>query len=1116
MFNDALLEKVIEVDGCKVLGPCAIYSRIGQGGMGAVYRAHHMNLGIEVAVKCLKPSLADAQFVKRFKFEAKSAARIGHQNVVRVYDVAEDQGLHYIIMELVQGETARQRVERKGQLAIGEALEILYGAAQGLAEAHRKGIIHRDIKPDNILISTSGEVKIVDLGLAKPSLRDGNSMLSSANQLMGTLQYMPPEQWESTTDVTMAADVWALGATFFFLVAGREAISSGSAPQIMNRIVNYPFPDVRKVRSDVPDEVVALLTKATAKEVQDRFEDAEALAAAIEQLPTRRSALRDGEAGTTQLRTLVSPPPKETLDRIQTFLQVGPPRPGPRVPTRRARQAEPEPPPRAPAVAPAPPAPPAEPASAAEAAPPATAPGLPRGRRLAITLLVLTLGAGGSLFVPGVRAWFSGPDARLDPLAEADRQENLRDYAKAIELAEGAYRNDEGLRDKPERMGRLHAKYAEQLAGGQQYLEALVQIGKSIDLATDAAGKRIAEQRRTQLIQDISNTLEGTLTRRATTPAGEQFVFRGSLARPVVKLKELRLGESAVELAADGTFEARRTLGTGGQVTVTAVLDDASGTQIALQPWRPDLAFAEQIAAVQTFDDRAVTGTDTIELRGRLTDPEAKLFSGGAEIAAGLQPDGSFTCTVPVPAPGENEVVVEARKPGQTTASSRLQVLRVVAPTLTVKADTTESATCPLEVTAGEWTTSVEVTIAGKTIPLRQSRDDKTKFTAEVELVQGPNDVELVATNVLGQKTRRSEVLKRFPTLESATLVIGTTSIPLQQGEEKYVRSRQARVQVRTEAAGAKLSVNGKRFGDQEARDVNVVLDDLKEGLPVRVSLEVGYPGLGSTPLVVKLVLDTVPPAVSDLTSQPPSPQPGNTTITVSGAWQDEGGCASITVDGGPATVTAGKPGTGSFRADVKSPDKSRDLVIVIRDLAGNETRVGLPFEVTAPTPPVAPPIGQPPATAPEKVFEPDGFVRKRDCRVENGYAEFLVHEATGIELVANDFGPGRKPGYYIAISETTEQQWGAGTGSKWKGGEKYYSVIRWLEDPARKGLDLPRGDEWDRMPAQWKDGQPCAEWVKSPGGIDAPLRNEPGGQQSYPQSKAMPGIGFRVVYRVP
>ncbi|MCK5940534.1 MAG: serine/threonine protein kinase, partial [Planctomycetes bacterium] len=149
--SDSNLERVQEVEGYKVLPPCVLYGKIGQGGMGAVYRGRHLNLDIDVAVKCLKPDLTgeDEQFVVRFKREARSAARINHQNVVRVFDVSEEGGLHYIVMELVQGETARQRVQRKGKLSVGEALEILHGAAAGLGEAHGKGFIHRDIKPDN-------------------------------------------------------------------------------------------------------------------------------------------------------------------------------------------------------------------------------------------------------------------------------------------------------------------------------------------------------------------------------------------------------------------------------------------------------------------------------------------------------------------------------------------------------------------------------------------------------------------------------------------------------------------------------------------------------------------------------------------------------------------------------------------------------------------------------------------------------------------------------------------------------------------------------------------------------------------------------------------------------
>src|SRR5687767_12509085 len=128
MENDELLANVTEVAGSKVLPPCVIYGRLGRGGMGAVYRARHLNLAIDVAVKVLKPSLVadDPSFVSRFKREGQSAAAISHQNVIRVFDVAEYAGLHYIIMELVVGETARQRVQRKGPLPVDEALQILY------------------------------------------------------------------------------------------------------------------------------------------------------------------------------------------------------------------------------------------------------------------------------------------------------------------------------------------------------------------------------------------------------------------------------------------------------------------------------------------------------------------------------------------------------------------------------------------------------------------------------------------------------------------------------------------------------------------------------------------------------------------------------------------------------------------------------------------------------------------------------------------------------------------------------------------------------------------------------------------------------------------------------
>jgi len=1088
MLNDTLLEKVTEVDGCKVLGPCAIYSRLGQGGMGAVYRARHMNLGIDVAVKCLKPALADPQFIKRFQFEAKSAARIGHQNVVRVFDVAEDQGLHYIIMELVQGETARQRVERKGPLAIGEALEILYGAALGLAEAHRKGIIHRDIKPDNILISSSGEVKLVDLGLAKPSFRDASSsMVSSANQVLGTLQYMPPEQWESTL-VTMATDVWALGATFFFLVAGREAISSGTPPQVMNRIVNHPFPDVRRVRDDVPDEVIALLARATAKAAQDRFEDAEALANAIAALETRRSGLRDSEAGTTVLRALVSPPPQRTLDKIQTLLQTGPQYPGARLETKTAPLAR-----RAASTLP-------QPAATSTRAAPA---GRRRAALALVVLVVLVVGAAALLFVPGVREGVSGPSTPPDPLALADQLEAQQDYAKAIVAAEAAYLANDSLPGKPERLGRMHASYSMQLdVRDEKYLEALAQIGKSIEyLAGDAQRRQQCEEQRQQLIAKIGTGLERSLARGSASAEGEQCVFRGTLRNPFVKLKELRLGASAVVLEAGGAFEARRSLGSARTVTVSAILDDPAATEMTLRPWGPDLAFLAPISAVETFGGRAVTASDTIMLRGRFSDPDARLFVGGAEITMTAKPDGSFTCAAPVPAEGENDLVFEARKPEQPTATCRLQVLRLAAPALTVSASSTESVESRVEVRADVWTRTVVVILAGKTFPLSQSPDDKAAFEGDVELAQGPNRGEIVATNVVGQQTRQAQVFQRVPTIDSVTLVLGAGSIPVKQAAPIYVNRKQAMVRVVTGASGARLFVNGKPLESQAlAAGVDVVLADLTEGKPVTVSFEVGFEAeeIRSKPWQAQFVLDTVMPEVSDLKTSPPPPQRAATEITVSGAWQDAGGCASLTVDNQAADVkTAGTSGGGTWSVKLKSPDKTRDLAVVVKDLAGNTKTVALPFEVAT-------------------LFEPDGFVGKTDCRVENGYPEFLIHKATRIELVANEFGPDKKPAYYIAIQETTEQQWGAGSAAKPKANETYLSVIAWLGGAARRGLDLPTTREWDRMPAQWQKGQGFTEWLKTEGGTTAPLRKEPDGQESYPQNRTTRSISFRVVHRVP
>ncbi|MFY9345953.1 MAG: serine/threonine-protein kinase, partial [Planctomycetota bacterium] len=289
LLADPLLRDVPVIEGFKVVNSVALFAKVGQGGMGVVYRGHHCVLEIDCAVKCLKPSLAaeDPMFVKRLLREARVAAKLNHQNIVRLFDAGYEGGLHHLVMEFVVGESVRGRVERRGPQGEQEALAILAGAAAGLAEAHRHGIVHRDVKPDNLLIGRDGRVKVVDLGLVKNDPLRGDSV-SLQSAVMGTPQYMAPEQWESA-DVEPAADVWALGATFWFLVTGQHAIEETSIGAVARRVQERDFPSLRERRPDLRPEVHALFESCVRRRATDRLRDAGAVLAAL------RPLLRGGE-----------------------------------------------------------------------------------------------------------------------------------------------------------------------------------------------------------------------------------------------------------------------------------------------------------------------------------------------------------------------------------------------------------------------------------------------------------------------------------------------------------------------------------------------------------------------------------------------------------------------------------------------------------------------------------------------------------------------------------------------------------------------------------------------------------------------------------------------------
>ena len=201
LLDDPLLTSVPVHEGYKVLGGVVLYQKLGQGGMGAVYKGRHIRLDIDVALKIMSlpagisPEESD-KFVKRFIREAKTAATINHTNLVRVMDVNSEHGIYYLVMDYVDGESAGDRLKRKGRLSEEEAVEICLGTAEGLAEAHAEGIVHRDIKPDNIMIDKRGRVRVTDLGLAKAfsaeSETGDRSMLTQTQTAMGTPHYMSP------------------------------------------------------------------------------------------------------------------------------------------------------------------------------------------------------------------------------------------------------------------------------------------------------------------------------------------------------------------------------------------------------------------------------------------------------------------------------------------------------------------------------------------------------------------------------------------------------------------------------------------------------------------------------------------------------------------------------------------------------------------------------------------------------------------------------------------------------------------------------------------------------------------------------------------------------------
>ncbi|MEP6669196.1 MAG: SUMF1/EgtB/PvdO family nonheme iron enzyme [Chthoniobacter sp.] len=291
------------------LGEFEILECLGQGGMGAVYKARQISLDRFVALKTLQAALAgDVEYITRFQQEAKAAAGLNHPNLVQVYSAGESEGLHWFAMEYVEGESAKVRLQRKKRLNPLEAIAIIIHVATALDYGWRKAaLIHRDIKPDNIFLSGDGEVKLGDLGLAK-SVGQGQG-LTTTGATMGTPHYMSPEQVEAREDVDLRTDIYSLGCTLFHLLSGQPPYSANSAVAVMMKHVTAPVPDLREAWPECRGELAAVVGKMMQKRPADRPQTYGVVNAELQ----RAYALLTGTCVPTAVTTTQPPAPGRKL-----------------------------------------------------------------------------------------------------------------------------------------------------------------------------------------------------------------------------------------------------------------------------------------------------------------------------------------------------------------------------------------------------------------------------------------------------------------------------------------------------------------------------------------------------------------------------------------------------------------------------------------------------------------------------------------------------------------------------------------------------------------------------------------------------------------------------------
>jgi hypothetical protein len=296
------------------VGPYRIIEQLGQGGMATVFKAYHAALDRYVAIKVLHPAFKEEpNFLSRFQREARVVARLEHPNIVPIYDFAEHKGQPYLVMKFIEGQTLKARLNEK-PLTKEEAVEIVDAVGGALAYAHKQGVLHRDVKPSNVLLSPDGSIYLADFGLARMA-QAGASTLSK-DVMLGTPQYISPEQGQGVSDLDQGTDIYSFGVLLYEMVVGRVPFNADTPFSIIHDHIYTPLPLPSTLNPNVPQVVERVLLKSLAKDRKDRFENVE------QQVIAFRKAVVEGEGAF--LETKAVQPAAEDGSRGETSTPIIP------------------------------------------------------------------------------------------------------------------------------------------------------------------------------------------------------------------------------------------------------------------------------------------------------------------------------------------------------------------------------------------------------------------------------------------------------------------------------------------------------------------------------------------------------------------------------------------------------------------------------------------------------------------------------------------------------------------------------------------------------------------------------------------------------------------------